>query len=346
MNNLNIYKYFSEQPIDKKLLLVSFFITSPEAFAQLKKEWAMRNAEHGIVVGDLTSIQLVDPDTFGGSIVLADPYRLEDGFLTEVEVPFAFGMLYDEQDQSLYVASGTVIRQIKGGLCLRIMNNKLFNDLHTLTLSAYGKLLVVSTGTDSILEIELTDAEQVAWDWLATEQGYDTNPSGQKRLIDRQLNYQSIITSTPEHTTHINTALNDRPERILATLFHQGELIEIDRQSKKSKTVLSGLKSPHNIRKAKNGFILSDSRANRVLFLNNDLQIKGEIKGDFDWIQDACELDDRLGHYLLGDSNNDRIVLVDRSGTVASSLQWVKDSRKISGMEIVTVSQAREIFLT
>ena len=344
MNSQSISEYLSVQVADKTLLLVSFFITNPEALAQLKKEWAMRDIEHGRVVGDLSTIQLVDPDTFGGSIVLVDPSKLGDGFLFEMELPFAFGMYFNEQDKSLYVASGTIIRQIRGGKCLRMMNNKLFNDLHALTLSASGKLLVVSTGTDSILEVDFVDAEQVVWEWLATEQGYDTNPAGQKRLIDRQLDYQSVVTATPEHTTHVNTALNDSPERILATLFHQGQLIEIDRQSKKSRVILSGLKSPHNIRKTKGGFILSDSRSNRVLLLDSNLQIEKEIKGDFNWIQDACEFEEE-STYLVADSNNDRVALVDQSGAVISSLQWAKDSKKVSDIEFITVSQARNIFL-
>lgn len=262
-----------------------------------------------------------------------------------MELPFAFGLCFNEQDKSLYVASAMVIRQIKGGQCLKILNNNLFNDLHTLTLTVSGNLLIASTGTDSILEVSFDGAEQVIWEWLATEQGYDVNPVGQRRVIDRQLNYQSIITATPEHATHINTALNDRPNRILATLFHQGELIEINRQSKESKILLSGLKSPHNIHRTKAGFILSDSRANRVLLLNNDFQIEREIKENFEWVQDAREFEEGSS-YLVGDSNNDRVVLVKQSGKVISSLQWAKDTKKISCMEIITAAQAKTIFLT
>ncbi len=344
MSTQRISNYLSNQADDKVLLLISFFITNPQALTQLKKEWVLRSADHGKVIGNLNEIELVDPNMFGGSIALVDPSKLEDGFLGEMDLPFAFGLCFNEQDRSLYVASGTVVRQIKDGLCLRMLNNSLFNDLHTLTLTVSGKLLVVSTGTDSILEVDFGDAEQAIWEWLATEQGYDVNPAGQRRIIDRQLNYQSIITTTPEHTTHVNTALNDQPNRILATLFHQGELIEIDSQSKKSKILLSGLKSPHNIRRTKGGFILSDSRANRVLLLGNDFQIEKEIKENFDWVQDACEFEQGLS-YLVGDSNNDRVVLVNQSGQVTSSLQWAKDSKKISGMEIINVSQAKDIFL-
>ena len=337
MNIKNISEYLYGYASDEKLLLVSFFITNSMALVQLKKEWAEKKANPGRVVKSA-----VDPSDFGGSIALADPYKLEQGFIAEIPLPFAFGLCFNEKNRSLYVASSNTVRQIKGGYCLKLLNNNLFNDLHSLGITLSGNLLVVATGTDSVLEVDFENSRQVIWEWLATEHGYNTDQSGQRRVTDRHTNCQLVATPTSEQTTHINTAI-DWSDKILATLFHQGQLIEIDKKSKERKIVLSGLKSPHNIRKTKKGFILSDSRANRVLLLNSNFQIEKEIKRDFDWVQDAWEFQEGET-YILGDSNNDRLVSVDISGKLISALHWAKSSKKISAIEFIDASQARDIF--
>ncbi len=338
-------EYLVNQPGEKQFAMVSFFITNPVALRKLKAQWALRNPEHSTVLGrTVNQLQITLHEEFGGSIALVDPCKLEEGFVTEFPVPSAFGMCVNKWDNSLCVTSDLVLRKVKDGRCMKVMNNPLFNDLHTCTLTVSGNLLVTSTGTDAILEVDLEDASKVHWDWLATEHGYNTTPTGKLRTIDRELNYQAVVTTTPEHTTHINTALNDCPNRILATLFHQGDLIEIDRTSKQSQVVLSGLKSPHNIRRRRDGFMVCDTRANRVLLLNYKFRIEKELRGDFNWVQDAIELEGNTS-YLVGDSNNDRLVRLDYSGKISSVLKWPSSSRKIAGMELITATQARHIFL-
>jgi len=71
--------------------------------------------------------------------------------------------------------------------------------------------------------------------------------------------------------------------------------------------------------------------------------VEKEIAGGFDWVQDALELDDHS--YLVGDSNNDRILRLDRYGKIIANLSWSKGSRKFAGFELVTTKQAREVFL-
>jgi len=193
------------------------------------------------------------------------------------------------------------------------------------------------------LEVDFNNTQQVLWDWLATENGFNKTASGMDRNIDRDLNYQNIMTFTTDHTTHINTSLNDNPGRILATLFHQGKLIEINKSSKKVNVILEGLKSPHNIRKRSDGFMVCDTRANRVLLLDQKFNVTKILKHDFDWVQDALEIYDRET-YLVADSNNNRLVLIDCLGKLISSMEWKKDTRKVASLEIVTESEAKNIF--
>ena len=332
-------------PDEKTLLVASFFVTNKEALAKLRSQWSDRNSEHSRVIGRTRQQTCSIPEKeFGGSIVLIDPDNLEAGFLIELNIPLAFGLCFNAGDSSLYVTNGTVISQIKHGLCVKKLSNPLFNDLHTLTMSEAGNLLVTSTGADSILEVDFDDASKVYWDWLATDHGFDRTPSGVPRHISRTINYQEVVSSTPEHTTHINTALNDMPNRVLATLFHQGALVEIDMVTKQCRTLLEGLKSPHNIRRRKDGYILSDSRANKVLLLDRQFCVESEITGGFNWVQDALELGDRS--YMVGDSNNDQIIRVDRRGKINVVLSWEKGSRKFAGFETITAKQARGVFLS
>lgn len=332
-------------PDEKTLLAASFFVTKKEALAKLRSQWSTRNSEHSRVVGRTKQQTCsVSDREFGGSIVLVDPDDLEAGFLIELSIPLAFGLCFNANDSSLYVTSGTVIRQVKHGVCVKELNNPMFNDLHTITVSESGNLLVTSTGVDALLEIDFDDASKVYWDWLATERGFDKTPSGDPRYISRSVNYQKVVASTPEHTTHINTALNDMPNRVLATLFHQGALIEIDMVSKHCHALLTGLKSPHNIRRREGGYILSDSRANKVLLLDDQFCVEREITGGFNWVQDALELGDHS--YLVGDSNNDQIIRIDKRGKVIANLPWEKGSRKFAGFEPITAKQAREVFLS
>jgi len=332
-------------PDEKTLLVASFFITNKEALAKLRSQWSNRNSEHSRMIGRTKRQTCSIPDReFGGSIVLIDPDNLEAGFLMELNIPLAFGLCFNAMNSSLYVTSGTVISQIKHGLCVRKLGNPLFNDLHTISVSEAGNLLVTSTGVDALLEVDFDDASKVYWDWLATENGFDKTPLGTPRHISRDVNYQEVVASTPEHTTHINTALNDIPNRIIATLFHQGVLVEIDMVTKHCRTLLEGLKSPHNIRRRGDGYILSDSRANRVLLLDSQFCVESEIAGDFNWVQDALGLDNYSS--LVGDSNNDRLVRIDKRGKPVASLNWEKGSRKFAGFEAITVEQARGIFLS
>jgi len=338
-----IRKDLLDLPDDTQMLVASFFVTNEEAMRTLKKQWSARSADHGKYLGRSRQETIDLPhEQFGGSIVLLDPKNLERGFLKELSVPVAFGLCHSDSEGSLYVTSGATIWIVRHGKCVKKLSNTMFNDLHALSLTTSGNLLVASTGVDGILEVDCTDAKHVFWDWLATEQGYNTTPAGRVRIVDRTRSHQTDIASTPEHTTHINSAISRGPSTILATLFHQGELIEIERVSKRHRVVLQGLRSPHNIRRRKGGYMLSDSRANRVLLLDQDLQIVGDIRAGFQWVQDAVELND--GSYLVGDSNNDRVVRVNSQGKLVSSTSWPSGSRKFAAFELISVKAAREIF--
>lgn len=329
---------------EKKYLVVSFFVTNEVALSKLKEQWSKRTSDHGRVLGrSMNQITKTNPQEMGGSIVVVDPSHFEKGFLAEIDVPLAFGMCFDEKSSSLIVAGGNVLNRIKNGKIYERHSHNLYNDIHGLSRSSAGTICVASTGTDALLEVAITNLDKVYWDWLATENGYPVTGAGQIRTINREINYGEVLTSTPEHTTHINGSLV-YSDRVLATLFHQGELIEIDKNTKKSKILLSGLKSPHNIRLRNGGYSLCDTRANRVLLLDGNFKIQHIISSpEYDWVQDAIEIPS-LNGYVIADSNNGRLLLVNQYGEEISRMQYSIASRKVASMELLSADQIKNIF--
>ena len=335
--------YLGHLPEDYPLIVVSFFATNPGSLAKLEVQWEKRDPAHQRFLGrSEEETTLVTSKDLGGSINLIDPQRLDFGFLAEIESPVATGMYYHPQKECLFVGSNKWIQKIVGGKIIATLGNTLFNDLHTLSRNLEGNLLATSTGVDGLLEVSFDNTERLIWSWLATEHGYDLKPNGEKRVIDRQANYQEVGTSTPEHTTHVNSSLNYRTDKILATLFHQGTLIEIDKQNGSSRILLEGLKSPHHARQRKEGFLVSDTRNNRVLLLDHSFAIKKAFENDYNWIQDCLELEN--GHYLIGDSNNSRIVRVDENGHQTEVLEIERGTRKISSFLSLTKREAWKEF--
>lgn len=325
----------------QELMAVSYFITNPDALAALRRRWAERDRAHKVVLSG-NHVQEISSDDFGGSVNLIDPFNLEKGFLAEISSHVAMGMYFSQEKDSLFVGSGKMINQIQGGKIVKISGNNLFNDIHSLSPSSAGNILVVSTGIDGVLEVNPDNMSEIKWDWLATENGYSTNMVGEQRIIDRTFDYQAIETATPEHTTHINSCFEVEPGKILATLFHQGEVILIDKHTKESQVMLNGLKNPHFIRKTKLGFIVSDTLNNRALLLSENFQIEKIIEGNLNWLQDAIELSN--GEYLLADSNNNRIIRVNIEGELLDELRLEKDSRKVFCFLPLTHIESNSVF--
>lgn len=326
---------------NKELLIVSFFATNKSALLKLEAQWRERDPAHQKYLGRISSQTMaVTSRELGGEVCLMDPSCPEKGFIAKASCPVATGLYYHPIKKSLYVGSNKWIRVIKRGRQIRTIGNTLFNDIHTLNKTPQNNLLVASTGVDGILEVSF-ETGFLYWDWLATEHGYDKTPEGKKRIINRNVNYQKIGTNTTQHTTHINSALYYKKNKILATLFHQGKLIEINTLTKKSRVILDNLKSPHHIRERKDGFIISDTRNNRVLLLNQNFKIENIFEDDYNWIQDCIQLS--TGEFIIGDSNNNRLVKVNHFGKKTNEFRF-KDARKMSSFLLIKAQDALEIF--
>jgi hypothetical protein len=185
--------------------------------------------------------------------------------------------------------------------------NPIMNDLHTIRRTAAG-LLITSSGTDSI--VELTTQGDIGWLWRACAHGYQRTALGALTWTRRARDYRSSMVNTPDQATHCNSAISltyHGRETVVATLFHQGEIIAIDKASGKHQVVFRGLTRPHSIRQVGDGWLACDSHSGAVLLLDSDFWISRVVEHDFNWVQDAVAIDHET--LLIADSNNSRLVV-------------------------------------
>jgi hypothetical protein len=188
-----------------------------------------------------------------------------------------------------------------------------FNMLHSLSRSQHG-YLVASTGVDAILEF--TSKGDLLWSWWATEHGFEHTPAGEARMIDKTIDHRGIKYGTLTQTTHVNSVSELPNGTVLATLFHQGMVIAIDRETGDWQPVLEGLDHPHSVRILNEDYItVADTGRGRALLVklkDNKGTIETEVQADTNWLQDSF-YDYRHDRWLLVDGKNSRVVL--RTGT-------------------------------
>jgi hypothetical protein len=214
--------------------------------------------------------------------------------------------------QGVFVAAGSVIHELAPDLSAikeNVADLPSFNVLHSLSRTQRG-YLVASTGVDVLAEFD--GQGQLLWDWWAVEHGFELTPTGERRDLDKNADHRAIKYGTLEQTTHVNSAAELPDGRILATLFHQGMVIQIDRASGAWQPVLEGLNHPHAVRILDGQhFTIADTGNGRALLVSLENQrghIVKEIKAETDWLQDA-QYSERDNCWFLVDGKNSRIIL-------------------------------------
>ncbi len=333
-------------PANKELLIVGYSISNTRSLMKIKKLWSEQKlmVKGKKVLGRSRNAtkELTSKD-MGGEIVLLDPNRLTGPLLGSLKVRTPMGLCYDKKSKTLFTGSDHWVYGLSNGKIVRRLNNQYFNCIHCVSKSIDGNLWVVCTGIDAVIKIDINNPNKTLSSWFATENGYSVSANGNVRSIDRNKKHQGIDDySTPEHTTHINSVLEYKENKLLATLFHQGELIEIDVTTGKTKTILKKLKQPHNIRKASFGYVLSDTNGQRVIMIGNNLKFIGELTGDFDWIQDTIELTN--GNMVIADANNGRVLITNPLGKILSELIYGKNKKRVGVLMSIKVKEALNIF--
>lgn len=320
----------------KKYLLISYFASNSIALTKLKAQW--KNSNKKYLGRTKQETEEVTNDQLGGMIVALDLESINSGVVRKLDIPVPMGMSYDPKTESLLVASDYDVFSVKNGSYTTYLSHPLFNNLHSIH-TENGKLYITSTGIDSILTFQ---NKKLVHKWCAIENGYPEAPNGNKALkVDWEADYRNEAIPTSAQSTHINSAIPLGEKYLLATLFHQGTLVKINLQTNESETLVQGFKSLHNIRRGKTGFIFSDTMGARVIRLDSDFTQVGELKGDFNWVQDAVEVSDQT---FVADSNNGRVVCLGAESQLLNQYTWNPDELKVGGLVVIDQNQLSKVF--
>jgi hypothetical protein len=191
------------------------------------------------------------------------------------------------------------------GRLVRRISHPYMNDLHGLERTRRG-LLIASTGTDAVLELDLDG--NLLYEWWAAEQGYHLSAEGIVREAGRGREHRDRYYHTRMQTTHLNQAIfRDSEERfLLIVLFHQGQVIQVDRDSAaggRPLTLVSGLSRPHGLKKIPYGWVIANSAAAELIMFDEDFRvIERHTIENGGWLQDVTMLSN--GNFLVNDVDN------------------------------------------
>jgi hypothetical protein len=215
-------------------------------------------------------------------------------------------------DKGVFVTSFGSIHELDIGLGIvqqNVVSSPLFNALHSISRTHCG-YLVASTGLDLLLEFNREG--EILWSWWATDHGFELTPTGRPRMLHKRGDHRVIQYGTLDQTTHINSAAELPNGQFLASLFHQGMVIVIDRETGEWQTVLEGLDHPHSVRVLdENHFTVADTVRGRALLVSINEErghVEEEIDTGTNWLQD-CRYDCNHNCWILVDGKNSRVIL-------------------------------------
>lgn len=278
--------------------------------ALLKRHWAKSREEIACPVTVLGSYQKPEEDQEGLVCLIDEAGQVQK----TVAFPTPAGMVYSDSD--VLIATLFAIHEVSPDLSAvrrDVVSLPIFNTLHSLSRTRRG-YLAASTGLDAI--VEFTKEGQLLWSWWATDHGFEFTPAGVRREVDRATDHRGTRFGTLVQTTHVNSAAELPDGRILASLFHQGTVIVIERDSGAWRVVLDGLDHPHAVRVLdEQHFTVADTGRGRALMVSVDSQGQGKIEREIsvetNWLQD-CQYDLPRDRWLLVDGQQSRVLL--RSG--------------------------------
>ena len=117
---------------------------------------------------------------------------------------------------------------------------------------------------------------------------------------DLKGDYRGTMFGTLAQTTHVNSVAELADGSVLASLFHQGMIIRIDREDGSWQPVLEGLDHPHSVRiLADDYFTVADTGRGRglMIHLKNG---KGEIEAEVMQTQIGCKIASMISAMTIG----------------------------------------------
>lgn len=221
----------------------------------------------------------------------------------DLKLPNPYGFHFSLDMDCVYIAcagSNEIIQLTPREERTLFFSHNLFNELHSIDI-LNGNLAISISGTDSVMVIDI-QSQKETFTWLAVENGYPYLHNGELRQFQKNIDHRKTRYATLDQTTHVNSVIFSRnnPDKLLATLFHTGELIEIDTSSGKHQVIFSGLHHPHSLKPIPSlGFIFVEANSSTIWVVDWDFNVLSRIKDpDCKWLQDACVISDDEIVYL------------------------------------------------
>jgi hypothetical protein len=274
----------------------------------LKQHWSATGQQIACPLTVLGSQQKPEGD-MGGLLCL-----IEDLGCTQKTATLSMAAGMATTKRGVFVAAFDSIYEVSPHLeAVRpeAISSPMFNALHSISRTRSG-YLVASTGIDLLLE--LSNEGDILWEWWATDHGFTLTPTGQVRQLDKEADHRTKKYGTLQQTTHVNSAAELPDGRFLATLFHQGMVIAIDRETGAWQPIVEGLDHPHSVRVLDaQRFTVADTVHGKALLVRLPSTgkrgiVEEEVNAETNWLQD-CSYDQERNAWILVDGKNSRIIL-------------------------------------
>ena len=284
---------------------------STDRFSRLRHTWQFLGMASAPTEAVLLSAS--DERTPGGEVVRVVFRRRHVKVLQRVSLPRASGLTRDWYGRGLVACTYDGVHLLDRALRVsRSRTSPRFCALHSVSPTMHG-YLIPSTGIDEILEVDR--AFRPRWSWSALEHGFPRDRSGARRTLPSNRNHARWYYPLQRHTVHVNSAVEDRRDgSVLATLFHQGSIVSIDRSSGRWRTVARGLAAPHSLRPDSGcGYVLSESRRGSIVRIDASGEIlRFQVAGST-WLQSVFPMEDG---YLTTDADSHRVMWLRRDGRI------------------------------
>lgn len=220
---------------------------------------------------------------------------------------------------------------------LSTLTNPWFSYIHTVHFNDdASRLLISSSGFDSIFEYDFSTL-QSTFEWFAWENGYNQGRDPQTgslfyitRKKDEALKYEkqnetflliddpkNQVLPTAKRAAFINSVKYNalESEKIIATLFHEGSVVEIDKKSGGVKKILKDLTNPHGGGRSEQGSYATSTRSGEFVLSNSEDTLRFSFQnlpgkpnelGDFEWIQNSIIQGENI---ISIDSNRNSFVI-------------------------------------
>jgi hypothetical protein len=229
-----------------------------------------------------------------------------------------------------------------------IIDHPWLSYIHTVRFNSDAtKLLVSSSGLDSLLEFDLKQ-RSTCWEWIAWEHGYNEgeNPeTGQKHILTRHATEAQRLKERGKNVIYLasngkqslptalraafmNSAEYSTNDKVLATLFHHGTVIEISKTTNSCKVICQDMSKPHGGMLIQNQFLVTDTGGGRVILWTDAFKkvldfsaLPGKSKEleALEWLQFSRLRDNTI---VTIDSNRNAIIFIDIDNRKRMSLSY------------------------